>query len=80
MVTVGQQVRYGDHKTLAVLHFIFVLLFSVMTFRSLSSTMSLFFYVSKILPVVDLIILSMNELKYLSSFEHLSQGVSMTTL
>ena len=49
-----------------------------MTFRSLQYESV--FYVSKILPVVDVIILSMNELKFLSSFEHLSQDVSMTKL
>jgi hypothetical protein len=76
---VGQQVRYGGHKTPAVPPFVFVLLFCLMTFRSLRYNEPVF-YVSKILPVVDLIILSMNELEYLSSFEHLSQDVSVTTL
>jgi len=73
-------VRYGDHKTPAVLPFVFFLLFSVMTFRSLQYNEPVFFVCQKILTVVDLIILSMNELKYLSSIERLSQDVSMTTL
>jgi hypothetical protein len=76
---VGQQVRYRGHTTPAVLPFVYVLLYSVMTFRSLQYNKPVF-YVSKILPVVDLIILSMNELKYMSSFERLSQNVNMTTL